>query len=137
MSATTGYIVPEYVEFPSHLAPSLDLKFEDVPNGPDALSKVPAAGWGRIFAFVDFFGTLFITPYGEPGNFGKGSLGLGAVGVSASAEDPELRATKLALVLANGRLATMAIIGLSARTVWPAPPGATGRSTSTPRSGPS
>ena len=42
----------------------------------------------------------------EPGNFGKGNLGLGYLGVSRSIEDPELRKKKLGAELANGRLAT-------------------------------
>merc|ERR1711879_444815 len=49
---------------------------------------------------------------GEPGNYGKGFLGLGSVGVSASIEDPEVRVKKLAAELANGRLAMVAIIGM-------------------------
>ena len=31
-----------------------DLKFADVPNGLAAISKVPAAGWGQILAYMAF-----------------------------------------------------------------------------------
>merc|ERR1711948_140624 len=41
MFATLGYIVPEYVKFPGYLSPSAGLKFADVPNGLEAISKVP------------------------------------------------------------------------------------------------
>mmetsp|Transcript_21303 Transcript_21303/g.67323 ORF Transcript_21303/g.67323 Transcript_21303/m.67323 type:complete len:403 (-) Transcript_21303:134-1342(-) len=112
MFATIGYIVPEYVKFPGYLSPSSDLKFEDVPNGLKAFSVVPVAGWAQIFAFIGFIELVYNTPYGEPGNYGKGFLGLGSVGVSASIADPAAREKKLAAELANGRLAMMAIIGM-------------------------
>merc|ERR1719498_2219100 len=44
MLATIGYIVPEYVKLPGEISPSQGLRFEDVPNGLGALSKVPPAG---------------------------------------------------------------------------------------------
>merc|ERR1719238_463343 len=40
MYATIGYMVPEYFKFPGYLSPSSGLKFEDVPNGLGALSKL-------------------------------------------------------------------------------------------------
>merc|ERR1711920_858689 len=57
MIACLGYIVPEYFKFPGFLSPSAGLKFEDVPNGLKALSKVPFLGWAQWFIFcglVDF-----------------------------------------------------------------------------------
>merc|ERR1712107_907536 len=112
MFATIGYIVPEYVKFPGYLSPSNDLKFADVPNGQAALSKVPQAGWAQIIAFIGFIELSYNKPYGEPGNYGKGFLGLGSVGLSNSIQNSELRTKKLAAELANGRLAMMAIIGM-------------------------
>ena len=45
MLATMGYITPELTgEFPGYLPSSQGLKFEGVPNGLAALSKVPTAG---------------------------------------------------------------------------------------------
>ena len=44
MLATMGYITPEFSKWPGYLSPTLGLKFEDVPNGLAAISKVPAAG---------------------------------------------------------------------------------------------
>merc|ERR1719197_2152918 len=41
MYAAMGYIVPEYFKFPGYLSPGAGLKFEDVPNGLAAFSKVP------------------------------------------------------------------------------------------------
>jgi len=112
MFATIGYIVPEYVRLPGELSPSQGLKFADVPNGLAALSKVPAAGWVQILAFVGFIEVKYNAKYAEPGNYGKGFLGLGSLGVNATVQDPEAREKKLGAELANGRLAMMAIIGM-------------------------
>jgi len=112
MLATIGYMVPEYVKLPGYLSPSMDLQFADVPNGLGALSKVPTAGWAQILAFAGAIELGYNKQTGEPGNYGKGFLGLGSVGVSASIEDPEVRVKKLAAELANGRLAMVAIIGM-------------------------
>ena len=54
MLATIGYIVPEYFKFPGYLSPSEGLKFEDVPNGLAALSKVPPTGLAQFAAFIAF-----------------------------------------------------------------------------------
>ena len=35
-------------------SPSAGLKFADVPNGLVAISKVQAAGWGQILAYMAF-----------------------------------------------------------------------------------
>merc|ERR1712045_993864 len=49
MLATIGYMTPEITgKFSGYLSPSMNLKFEDVPNGLGALSKVPVAGWVQI-----------------------------------------------------------------------------------------
>merc|ERR1719412_352147 len=129
MYATIGYIVPEYFKFPGYLSPSLGLKFEDVPNGLAALSKLPVLGGAQIIAFAGLIETTGFfqaksttdgrgpregqfsmkdsTEAAEPGNYGVGFPNfLGKV------EDPEARKTKLAAELANGRLAMMAIIGM-------------------------
>ena len=45
----------------------------------------------------------------EPGNYGKGNLGLGFLG---PVTNPDARKKKLSAELANGRLAMMAIIGM-------------------------
>merc|ERR1719490_321445 len=53
MLATMGYITPEVSgKFGGYLSPSQDLKFEDVPNGLAAISKVPLAGWVQIFLYA-------------------------------------------------------------------------------------
>jgi len=111
MFACIGYIVPEYFRFPGELSPKLGLQFADIPNGLAALSKVPGQGWAQIVAFLGTY-ELFINGQSindEPGNYGKGNLGLGFLGPVA---DPESRKKKLSAELANGRLAMMAIIGM-------------------------
>merc|ERR1711877_20996 len=100
MLATIGYIVPEYVKLPGEISPSMGLKFADVPNGLGALSKVPPAGIAQIFAFAGFLELSYNKPCGEPGNYGKGFLGLGSVGLSASIQDPGTREKKLKAELA-------------------------------------
>merc|ERR1711953_396201 len=59
MLATMGYITPEITgKLPGYLSPSTGLKFEDIPNGLAAISKVPGAGWAQIvayFGYCEFF----------------------------------------------------------------------------------
>jgi hypothetical protein len=112
MLATIGYIVPEYFKFPGDLSPSQGLKFDDVPNGLGALSKVPVEGWAQIVAFCGLNELVLNKDFGEPGNYGKGFLGLGSVGISASIQNADIREKKLKAELANGRLAMAAIIGM-------------------------
>ncbi len=77
------------------------------PNGLAAISKVPGWGWAQIVAFLGYY-ELVVNKYtGEPGNYGKGNLGL--LGPIA---DPAVRTRKLNSEIANGRLAMMAIIGM-------------------------
>jgi len=110
MFACIGYIVPEYFRFPGELSPKLGLSFADVPNGLAAISKVPGQGWSQIVGFLGTYELFINTPVGdEPGNYGKGSLGLGFLG---PVTDPESRKKKLSAELANGRLAMVAIIGM-------------------------
>merc|ERR1711897_130290 len=74
MLATMGYITPEITgKLPGYLSPSQGLKFEDVPNGLGAISKVPAAGWLQIlayFGFCEFSGGFEDYKPGTPGDYG-------------------------------------------------------------------
>jgi len=112
MFATIGYIVPEYFKLDGELSPSTGLNFADVPNGLKALSVVPAAGWAQIVAFVGFIEVAYNKETGEPGNYGKGFLGLGSLGLNVSIQENDSRIKKLGAELANGRLAMVAIIGM-------------------------
>jgi len=108
MLATMGYITPEVAgKFPGYLSFSADIKFQDVPNGLGAISKVPAAGWLQILAYASFCevskGAGYDIEKGRPGDFGFYAL---------TASDPEEKKRKLNVELANGRLAMMAIIGM-------------------------
>merc|ERR1711870_640 len=52
MLATMGYITPEITgKFPGFLSPPTDLKFEDIPKGLAAISKVPVNGWVQILLY--------------------------------------------------------------------------------------
>jgi len=110
MLAVIGYIVPEYYRFPGYLSPSENLKFEDVPNGLAALSKVPVAGWAQYFIFCGLCEFYFLKQEKAPGDYGLGFLG--AWNLLGSIKDPKVRATKLNAELANGRLAMFAIMSL-------------------------
>merc|ERR550514_1121981 len=120
-------MVPEYFKFPGYLSPSNDLKFEDIPNGLGALSKLPALGGAQIIAFCGVIETTGFfsgkstdgrgpralgqmkdsTEGGEPGNYG-----IGFPNFVGKVDDPESRKSKLAAELANGRLAMVSIIGM-------------------------
>merc|ERR1712241_581977 len=108
MLATMGYITPELTgKLPGYLSPSMGLKFEDVPNGLAAISKVPAAGWAQIVAYS--FLCEYLNGYGEnfptPGDCGwKPPL--------LATDDAELKTKRLNAEIANGRLAMAAIIGM-------------------------
>merc|ERR1712061_173315 len=107
MLATMGYITPEITgKLPDYLSPSAGLKFEDIPNGLGAVSKVPAAGWLQIiayFGFCEFSGGFEDYKTGTPGDYGFKVL---------TSDDPEEKTKKLNAEIANGRLAMMAIIGM-------------------------
>jgi len=112
MWATLGYIVPEYFRWPGYLSPSADIKFTEVPNGLEAMSKIPLAGGLQMFFFVGFLeGGLFKQDSKRaPGDFENvGDLG---VPFSEGVQDPEDRKRKLNAELANGRLAMFAITGM-------------------------
>merc|ERR1712241_1194452 len=108
MLATMGYITPELTgKLPGYLSPSMGLKFEDVPTGLAAISKVPAAGWAQIVAYAFF--CEYSNDYGEkfpaPGDCQWRPPLL-------ASDDAATKTTKLNAEIANGRLAMAAIIGM-------------------------
>jgi len=112
MWATLGYIVPEYFRWPGFLSPSADIKFTEVPNGLEAMSKIPLAGGLQMFFFAGFleWGLFKQDSKRAPGDFENvGDLG---VPFSEGVQDPEDRKRKLNSELANGRLAMFAITGM-------------------------
>merc|ERR1719352_448671 len=114
MLATMGYITPELVgKWPGYLSPSQGLKFEDIPNGLGALSKVPGQGWLQIVIYCLYceasgLGFEYFDrgePSGVPGDLGwKPPL--------LATTDEALKKKRLSAELANGRLAMAAIIGM-------------------------
>jgi len=112
MLATMGYITPEIAgKWPGYISPSSELRFEDIPNGLAAISKVPGPGWLQIVAYCLYceagggFGYNDDQNKIEPGDCGwKPPLLTGG--------GADKRKTRLSAELANGRLAMMAIIGM-------------------------
>merc|ERR1711879_132497 len=93
-------------KLPGYLSPSAGLKFEDIPNGLGAVSKVPAAGWLQIiayFGFCEFSGGFDDYKTGTPGDYGWKVI---------TSDDPAEKTKKLSAEIANGRLAMVAIIGM-------------------------
>merc|ERR1711972_1205872 len=87
MFACIGYMVPEYTKLPGYLAPSIGLKFSDVPNGLAAIGKVPTEGWLQIIALGGFYELCVNNEKdGEPGNYGKGFLGITGKSIEDSAK---------------------------------------------------
>merc|ERR1712151_1358702 len=113
MIACMGYIVPEYFKFPGYLSPSLGIRFDEVPAGLAALSKVPSIGWLQMFLFCGMidFGLFQSDPSRAPGDYKNAGI-LGVPNGSGPMTDSEARTRKLNAELANGRLAMMAIIGM-------------------------
>ena len=116
----------QFVRFPGYLSPSSDLKFDDIPNGLAATTKVPAIGWFQYTIFCGICdlwllhqvptnpaGKLCTRLFGEGAtNYEYGFLGLPGYLGGKAIEDPEVKKKKLNAELANGRLAMMAIIGM-------------------------
>merc|ERR1712203_115252 len=113
MIACLGYIVPEYFKFPGFLSPSAGLKFEDVPNGLKALSKVPSSGLLQMFLFAGLVDFAYFRQDDSraPGDYKNAGV-LGVPNGSGPMLDSEARKRKLNAEIANGRLAMMAIIGM-------------------------
>merc|ERR1711937_546919 len=90
MLATMGYITPEITgKIPGYLSPSAGLKFEDIPNGLAAVSKVPTPGWAQIaayFGYCEYTGGFDEYMKGAPGDYGFKVL---------TSSDPEVKKKKL------------------------------------------
>merc|ERR1719373_6428 len=113
MLATMGYITPEVAgKFPGYLSPSAGLKFEDVPNGLAAVSKIPALGWVQMVAYAGYCElsgpTTRAANTSDYADISPGDYGFKVL----TSDDPVELTKKLNAEIANGRLAMMAIMGM-------------------------
>ncbi|CAL1148385.1 unnamed protein product [Cladocopium goreaui] len=117
MWACMGYIVPEYFRFPGYCSPSTDLKFADIPNGIQALYKVPAEGWAQIAVFIGF---LELFPGRQEADRIPGDLvGFGKLGLPLPKKaEPDVNSRSLDAEINNGRLAMVAITGMISQNAF-------------------
>mmetsp|Transcript_139596 Transcript_139596/g.197662 ORF Transcript_139596/g.197662 Transcript_139596/m.197662 type:complete len:435 (-) Transcript_139596:67-1371(-) len=118
MWACMGYIVPEYFRWPGYCSPSSDLKFTDIPNGIQALYKLPAEGWAQIAVFIGF---LELFPGRQEKDAIPGDLpNFGRLGFPTfySKADPEKNSRSLDAEINNGRLAMVAITGMISQNAF-------------------
>merc|ERR1719231_2089466 len=108
MVAFLGMTVgPNDLITPTHtlLSPSLDLHFDDIPGGIQAISYVPAAGWFQIIALVGAHElTINKQDYTKVPGENPAFLGF-------KPEDPAVFKEKQLKELKNGRLAMIAVLG--------------------------
>jgi len=114
MMAFLGYIWAQGVgHFPGYISPSQGLKFSDIPDGIDAIAKVPGLGWAQILWFAGLLelGAFSVKTQRAPGAFNFYRPGGPELGGYPGVTD-ENRAQKLTIELQNGRLAMLAVLGI-------------------------
>jgi len=102
--AVLGYFVPEFFRFPGYLSSSAEIKFEDVPNGVAALSKVPVEGIAQILLFQSVIELAY------PQKDDKAAGDIAPPGWTRYTDDA-VKTDKLNKEINNGRLAMVAITG--------------------------
>ena len=107
MAGFVGYLVPELYKFPGYLSPTNDLKFEDVPNGLNALPVVPGLGWFQMIMVV---GWLEAGPFAATRSEFAGDFGWPYFGKQIQSADE--KKSKLNMELQNGRAAMFGVLGL-------------------------
>ena len=107
MAGFVGYLVPELYKFPGYLSPTNDLKFEDVPNGLNAIPVVPGLGWFQMIMVV---GWMEAGPFAATRSEFAGDFGWPYFGKQIQSADE--KKSKLNMELQNGRAAMFGVLGL-------------------------
>merc|ERR1712157_695990 len=101
MLATVGMLTQEDYSFQGYISPSQGLKFEDIPNGLQALDVTPIEGLVQIAVLIGIHEFLVKQrPGKKPGDFGTGYFGIA-----------------LNVEIQNGRLAMLGILGMFASEI--------------------
>jgi hypothetical protein len=111
MLAVVGYLIEKAgIRLPGNI--SYDgTTFADIPDGFDALSAIPSAGFLQIFAFIGFLEIFVMQDVQGTGEF-VGDFRNGFIDFGWDSFDEETKLKKRAIELNQGRAAMMGILAL-------------------------
>ncbi|CAM9141832.1 unnamed protein product [Choristocarpus tenellus] len=109
MLAVVGHLVQQNYRLPGMLSTSANISFADMPNGIAAFSKLPTLGLFQIIAFIGFL-ELGVMKQKE-GSF-PGDMTLTGEPVQWRNWSDEIKTSKRAIELNNGRAAQMGILAM-------------------------
>nr|BDA76967.1 fucoxanthin-chlorophyll a/c protein [Chaetoceros gracilis] len=111
MLAVVGYLIEKAgIRLPGNI--SYDgTSFADIPDGFDALSAIPSAGFLQIFAFIGFLEIFVMQDVQGTGEF-VGDFRNGFIDFGWDSFDEETKLKKRAIELNQGRAAMMGILAL-------------------------
>ncbi len=113
MLACAGHItVAAGYKLPGYISTSKDISFADIPNGFEALSKIPGEGLFQLFAFIGILELFVMKDIPGTGNEHIGDFRNGFIDFGWDKLSDEQKAQKRGIELNNGRAAQMGILAL-------------------------